>query len=106
MSLFSSIRKAKPQLPEQAVLLDVRTPAEFSSGAIEGAKSIPLDQLLPKIQNVLPDKNMPIIVYCRSGVRSSQAIALMTQLGYTQLFNGGGVGALALQLQKKIITSC
>ena len=104
MGLFSSLWGAKPQLPENAVLLDVRTPAEYASGAIEGAKSVPLDQLVSKIHSVLPDKNISIIVYCRSGARSSQAVALMSQLGYTQLFNGGGVGTLALQLQKKVVS--
>lgn len=104
MGLFSSLWGTKPQLPEQAILLDVRSPAEFSSGAIEGAKSVPLDQLVQKIQKVLPDKDLAIIVYCRSGARSSQAVALMAQLGYTQLFNGGGVATLALQLQKRIVT--
>lgn len=70
-----------------ALLVDVRTPGEFSTGSVKGAVNIPLDQLANqtgKFQN----KNH-IIVFCRSGNRSSQAKAFLTKNGFSNVINGG-----------------
>lgn len=88
--------------PDGARLIDVRTHSEYISGHIEGALNIPLDRFNHEIQRVVSDKTTPVILYCRSGARSGHALAVMRQLGYDQVFNGGSVGSLALRLQKEI----
>ena len=56
-----------------AVLIDVRSQEEFASGALPGAKLIPHGDIAARIAEVAPDKNTPVVLYCRSGRRSSIA---------------------------------
>lgn len=63
-----------------AIIIDVRTPAEFKAKHIKGAHNLPLQQLNRSYVN-LP-KNKEIIVYCRSGNRSATATRFLKQLGY------------------------
>ena len=74
------------------VLLDVRTPEEFREGYIPGAVNIPL-QTMEKTANVVKDKDTPLFVYCRSGVRSRQAVSALQHMGYTHVKNLGGIAA-------------
>ena len=76
-----------------AVLIDVRTPGEFSAGHIEGAKNIPLDQVERRVKDFPKDKD--IVLYCRSGARSGQALRLLESKGYdaTKLHNLGPMSA-------------
>ncbi|WP_083917444.1 rhodanese-like domain-containing protein [Leeia oryzae] len=90
-------------LPDNAILIDVRSQGEFESGHIEGAISIPLDNISQKIGSVVTDKNTPVIVYCQSGMRSSVARQALASAGYQQVVNGGGVGGLSMRLQKRIV---
>lgn len=73
-----------------ALVIDVRTPGEFSGGAVKGAVNIPYDEIAGKIGRIEADKNRAIIVYCHSGSRSSVAKKSLEQLGYTQVVNAGG----------------
>ncbi|WP_068828339.1 rhodanese-like domain-containing protein [Pseudomonas sp. BMS12] len=73
-----------------AVLIDVRSADEFASGALPGAKLIPHSNIAARISEVAPDKNVPIVLYCRSGRRSSIAQDELQALGYTQVINAGG----------------
>lgn len=108
MSIFSKLissigeGKAHANLPAEACLIDVRSPEEYASGHIEGAINIPLDRFYESIARVIPDRNTPVILCCRSGMRSSQAHIILRELKYEQAHNGGSVGALALQLRKEI----
>lgn len=70
---------------KEVVMLDVRTPAEYTQGHIPGIMLIPLDQLLDRITEVSKDKK--VLVICRSGNRSSQATAALRERGYTNVFN-------------------
>ncbi len=73
-------------------VVDVRTPAEVARGGIPGARSIPL-HLLPLNASAL-DKARPVVFYCQSGGRSSQACAYLQQQGYDKLYNlRGGIMA-------------
>jgi len=107
MSFFSRLLTgltggpAEP-LPPDAVLIDVRSAGEFSSGHIAGARNIPLEALGQRIQGAVPDRNAAILVYCRSGMRSGQARALLQNMGYQQVINGGSVSSLALRMQRQI----
>ena len=75
------------------ILVDVRTPAEFAQGHIEGAVNIPLDALPNRLSELPQDQ--PIVVYCQSGNRSSSASQLLSRSGYTDLYDLGGIIAWA-----------
>ena len=84
----NKVSAIKNYIANGAVIIDVRTAAEFNSGHIEGSKNIPLDSILDhivKIQNL----NKPIIACCRSGMRSGQATSILKQHGI-DIINGGG----------------
>lgn len=70
-----------------AFLVDVRTPAEFASGSVQGAVNIPLDQVQARISEFKGKKD--IIVFCRSGNRSSQAKSILERNDITGVINGG-----------------
>lgn len=75
------------QNKKECVLLDVRTPGEYSRGKIEGSLNIPVDTVSTGITTALPDKNKTIYVYCLSGSRSIIAVDTMKQLGYTSVYS-------------------
>ncbi len=78
-----------------AVLLDVRTPAEFASGKVKGATNI--DIYSPSFGTAISklDKNKTYFVYCRSGARSGQACNVMADQGFEKLYNlAGGIVSL------------
>lgn len=72
------------------LIVDVRTPEEFATGAYPGAVNIPLDEL-GKRAGELGERDREIILYCASGARSAYAEQLLMQLGFTNLENGGGL---------------
>ena len=82
-----------------AVLLDVRTPQEYSEGHIPGSKNVPL-QTLDKIRNVVDHKDTALFVYCYSGARSRQAAAALRQMGYTKVNNIGGISSYRGKVEK------
>ncbi len=73
-----------------ALVVDVRTPAEFASGAYQGAINIPLDQVEKRLAD-LGDRKRPIVLYCRSGHRAGQAKAILEKNGFSDVTNGGGL---------------
>jgi phage shock protein E len=81
----------KALLQKGAIILDVRTPAEFQGGHIKGAINIPV-QVLEQQLSKLP-KDRPIITCCASGMRSGSAQSLLHKKGY-EVYNGGGWGQL------------
>lgn len=79
-------------LSQKPFLVDVRTPAEFSSGSAKGAVNIPLDQVASKIAQFKGKQQ--VVVFCRSGNRSGQAKAILERSGITNVVNGGSVNAV------------
>lgn len=75
------------QAKKKMVLLDVRTPQEYSRGSIQDSINVPLDTVPDKIASVVPDKNATIYVFCLSGSRSVMAVDSMVKLGYTKVFD-------------------
>jgi phage shock protein E len=76
------------------VLLDVRTPAEHAEGHLAGSLNIDVnDPGFAAAVGALP-RNDRYLVYCRSGNRSAQAIAIMAEMGFTDLVDGGGYADL------------
>lgn len=74
------------------VTLDVRTPGEFAEGYIQGARLIDFQSGNFENEIATLDKNATYAVYCRSGNRSGQAVKVMQEAGFTNVFNmNGGV---------------
>ncbi|MCL2408481.1 MAG: rhodanese-like domain-containing protein [Oscillospiraceae bacterium] len=73
------------------IIVDVRSSAEFADGHIENAVSLPLDQIRDYAESVIPDKDQTILVYCRSGNRSRTASYELIALGYTNVYDFGGI---------------
>jgi len=73
------------------ILLDVRTEQEYQQQRIDGATLIPLNELSARAATELPDKDIAIIVYCRSGARSSSAAQMLASMGYTNVHDLGGI---------------
>ena len=90
-----SAEEAKKMLDENtnALLLDVRTEAEFNQSHIVGAISFPLSEIEAKAADRLPDKNALILVYCRSGKRSQAAANMLVSMGYTNVYDLGGINS-------------
>ena len=88
-----SAQTGKEMIAENSkiVLIDVRTKSEYDSGHISGSILIPHDEIAEKIKDAVPDKDTPIIVYCRSGNRSKTASDTLIELGYSQIFDMGGI---------------
>ena len=74
-------------IAEGAYLVDVRTAGEFAEGKVKGSVNIPLDRVQSQLAKFKNKKN--IIVFCRSGGRSSQAKSILEQNGFTNVVNGG-----------------
>ena len=74
-------------IKQGAFLVDVRSPREFAGGSVKGAVNIPLDNIQNEISKFKSKEN--IIVFCRSGTRSSQAKSYLEQKGFTNVTNGG-----------------
>ena len=76
---------------EGYVILDVREQDEYDAGHIPGAILIPYTQIDAKANEMLPDKDRLILVYCRSGRRSKIAAEALAELGYTNIKEFGGI---------------
>lgn len=79
-----------------AIVLDVRTEAEFKMGHIPGSTNIPLQILSSKIEYI-KKLNTPIIACCRSGMRSGNAAQILAQ-NEIEVMNGGGWQQLSTKL--------
>ena len=92
---FSAVRvsgsDARNLVAKGATLLDVRSSQEFSSGHIDGAVSISVQELAGRLDE-LGDKNGAIVVYCQSGNRSAMAKRLLESNGFTNVHDMGGIG--------------
>jgi rhodanese-related sulfurtransferase len=78
------------------IIIDVRTVGEFQEGHIKGSKNIPLNTIKGKI-NEIKKLEKPVIVCCRSGMRSAQAASILKSNGI-EVINGGGWQSLENKL--------
>ena len=76
---------------EEHIILDTREQDEFDEGHIPGAILIPYTEIENKAEEMLPDKDAQILVYCRSGRRSKIASESLAKLGYTNVKEFGGI---------------
>ncbi|MDD3942182.1 MAG: rhodanese-like domain-containing protein [Sphaerochaetaceae bacterium] len=98
-AITAQYRKIPPQLAkemmdsgESLVIVDVRTSSEYAQGHIPHAILIPNETISTSTRpDLLPDPQATILVYCRSGSRSSQAARKLVSLGYVNVYDFGGI---------------
>jgi phage shock protein E len=83
---------------EGAIILDVRTSGEFSTGHIKGSVNIPVNALSKNLAK-LKAKNKPIITCCASGMRSASAKGILQSNGFSNVYNGGSWHSLNHKLR-------
>ena len=80
-------RQAWEQIRDGALLVDVRTPQEFTQGYLEGALNIPHDQIKSRIDELGSDKERAIVLYCRTGRRADIVKAQLESIGFKNIVN-------------------
>lgn len=85
------MRAAREHLKNGAVLIDVRTPAEYAAGHLPKAIHVPVDQIEITLPRRVPNKDSVLLLYCQSGMRSGMAKRKLQAQGYTQAFNLGSL---------------
>ena len=81
-------------IEDEALIVDVRTPAEFADGHYPGAINIPHETILDGLNQLGVTADTEVILYCRSGNRSGQAEQVLQEKGFTEARNAGGLEAL------------
>ena len=96
--IFPNFESMTPQQAYQwirhhpdGVVLDVRTPSEYSSGHLKGARLVPVQELSEKLPQLTSLKSKPLLVYCRSGHRSAAASKILADHGFKPLNMKGGI---------------
>jgi len=89
--ISASEAKSMMEKGDPFILVDVRTPTEYQQQRIEGAVLIPYDEIASRAASELPDKSALILVYCKSGNRSSTAAHTLVGMGYTNVYDMGGI---------------
>ena len=84
------------------MLLDVRTAEEYAQGHIPAAMNYPNEDIGDQELSILPDKEISILVYCRSGRRSKEAASKLAKLGYKNIIEIGGIIDYPYELQKLV----
>ena len=80
------------QLHPEVVLVDVREEAEYITGHARDAELLPVDELDAESAGlVIGPKETPVLVYCRTGRRSREAAQKLEELGYTEVYDMGGL---------------
>lgn len=69
------------------VVIDVREPNEIKNKELPNSINIPINNISEKIQEIVPDKEQPILVYCSSGSRSIFACQILADYGYNKVYN-------------------
>lgn len=91
------------ELSSDTIIIDVRTPGEFAGGHLDGANLLDLSggQFADTLPSLDPDADYA--VYCKSGNRSGQAVAMMTNAGFTNVLDLGSIDNAAKVTQIEIV---
>src|ERR1017187_7570233 len=84
-----STRRAVAYLKDGALVIDVRSSAEFNSGHLPNAINLPVEEIETALPRRVKDKNQVLLLHCQSGMRSGVAKSRLTGLGYANAFNLG-----------------
>lgn len=91
-NLTADQARARMDQEKDLIVLDVRTPEEYSQKHLSRSRLIPVDQLAQEVESIIPDRNHPVLVYCKMGTRSARAADILTRLGYKNVSNlRGGI---------------
>ena len=82
-------------LKKGALVIDVRSAAEFKSGHLPKALNLPLEQIEELLPRSVKDKNQVLLLHCQSGMRSGAAKTRLKGLGYANVFNLGSYARAA-----------
>ena len=93
-----SPKKARTYLENGALVIDVRTAAEYNSGHLPNAIHLPVQEIEVALPRRVQDKNKPLLLYCQSGMRSGMAKKKLQGLGYVHAYNLGSYGRAARTL--------
>ncbi len=86
---------------QEVVVLDVREQDEYDSGHIPGAVLLPVGTINEETASaVIPEKDDTVLVYCRSGNRSKTASAALAELGYTNIYEFGGINTWPYEIEQ------
>ena len=91
MNITAEQAKQMMDTESDYIILDARTQEEYDEAHIPGAIVIPNTELEARAESELPDKDQMILVYCRSGRRSKLAAEILVELGYTNIYEFGGI---------------
>lgn len=91
MNITAEEAKEIMESQEGYIILDVRTQEEYNESHIPGAILIPDYEIKDRAEELLPNKDQLILVYCRSGRRSKLAAKALVELGYTNIREFGGI---------------
>ncbi|MCH4207295.1 MAG: rhodanese-like domain-containing protein [Solobacterium sp.] len=84
--------EAKSMIDQGGVtIVDVRTQEEYDEKHIPGAVLVPVESIGDTMPEALPDKDAVLLVHCRTGVRSKKASDKLVKLGYTHVYDFGGI---------------
>lgn len=108
MNWFGKLSSETPSEPrpvyqENAVVIDVRNPVEFSSMHVEGALNLPIKQLGKNYALMVPDKAKAIVVYGDAGSRSDVATQFLKLQRYTNVVDGRSACDVARHLNRKLV---
>ena len=86
---------------QEAIVLDVREQDEFDAGHIPGAVLLPVDTITKDTAAaVIPELDSVVLVYCRSGNRSKKASQALVELGYTGIYEFGGINTWPYEVEQ------
>lgn len=88
---ISAAEAKKMMDKDDVVVVDVRRADEYAQEHIPGALLIPNESIKDTEPEALPDKEAAILIHCRSGVRSKQAANKLVKMGYTNIYDFGGI---------------
>lgn len=102
-ALFNLDRKSElvRAIDQGALILDVRTQAEFATGHVPGSMNIPVDALREQVSTL--DRRTPIITCCKSGMRSLKAAQLLVDHGFA--VQNGGAWEVVRGLKRSVSTT-
>src|SRR3954447_14074970 len=94
----SAVREISPDeaqklIDQGAALLDTREKHEWNAGHLAGATLIPPIEVASRVEDVVPDKAKPVVIYCAAGARSLRAAFQLAGMGYQEVYSvAGGIG--------------
>jgi len=103
MSGGNAITHGETQLSMTPVIIDTRSQEEYADGHLEGALLMPYNTIGSMIAARVPDKNAPVLLYCRSGNRAGMALKTLVSMNYTRVENLGGIRDAADKLKREVV---